>query len=161
MREMYVERSRAFAEGLGAFLPILMAPMAGACPPKLAAAIANAGGIGACGAVLMQPEAILEWAKAFRSESRGPFQINLWVTGPVPQRDHGLESQQREFLGQWGPAVPHRSRSITTTHLRRAMVCCSGGAPNDHLFDHGSVCRRTAERDEKERHPLVRNSHNR
>ena len=80
--------------------------MAGACPPSLSIAVANAGGLGACGAVLFQPDAILQWAEAFRAESQGPFQINLWIPDPPPSRDSEHEAAVRAFLGQWGPVVP-------------------------------------------------------
>lgn len=72
---------------------------------SLSAAVANAGGMGACGALLMQPEAIRAWAEDFRKESRGEFQINLWIPGPAPVRDEESERRVREFLGTWGPAV--------------------------------------------------------
>ena len=51
-------RAGAFCEAYNLRAPILMAPMAGACPASLAIAIANAGGLGGCGALLMQPDAI-------------------------------------------------------------------------------------------------------
>jgi len=50
-----IARAESFARSLGLRLPILLAPMAGACPPSLSIAVANAGGMGACGALLMQP----------------------------------------------------------------------------------------------------------
>ena len=54
-------RAQAFCARFGLRLPILLAPMAGACPPSLSIAVAQAGGLGACGALLMQPQAILDW----------------------------------------------------------------------------------------------------
>ncbi len=95
-----------FAERLGIRLPILLAPMAGACPPSLSIAVANAGGMGACGALLMKPAEIAEWSAEFRRHSQGVFQINLWIPDPLSERDEVLEQRQREFLAQWGPAVP-------------------------------------------------------
>ena len=41
-------RAEGFAYRLGIRLPILLTPMAGACPPSLSIAVANAGGLGAC-----------------------------------------------------------------------------------------------------------------
>ncbi|HXX00835.1 MAG TPA: nitronate monooxygenase [Candidatus Acidoferrales bacterium] len=99
-------RAEAFADRLGLRLPILLAPMAGACPPSLSIAVANAGGMGACGALLMQPAEIEAWAAEFRQGSRGHFQINLWIPDPPPVRNAELEKKQREFLAQWGPPVP-------------------------------------------------------
>jgi nitronate monooxygenase len=101
-----IARAEEFAERLGIRLPILLAPMAGACPPSLSVAVANAGGMGACGALLMKPAEIAAWCEEFRSGSQGEFQINLWIPGPPPKRDAELERRQREFLAQWGPPVP-------------------------------------------------------
>jgi nitronate monooxygenase len=80
--------------------------MAGACPPGLAAAIANAGGAGALGALLMSPDEIVKWAEEFRAASAGPYQINLWIPDDPPQRDAVHETSVREFLARWGPVVP-------------------------------------------------------
>lgn len=80
--------------------------MAGACPVALAAAVADAGGMGGLGALMTDPAGITAWAAGFRDASRGPFQINLWIPEPPPGRDAGAEAQVREFLGRWGPPVP-------------------------------------------------------
>jgi nitronate monooxygenase len=101
-----VARAETFAARLGIRLPILLAPMAGACAPSLSIAVANAGGMGACGALLMKPEEIAAWCAEFRQQSKGEFQINLWIPDPPPIRDAELERRQREYLAQWGPAVP-------------------------------------------------------
>ncbi len=108
MKESRARSTRAedFAARLGIRLPILLAPMAGACPPSLSIAVANAGGMGACGALLMKPEEIATWCAEFRQQSKGEFQINLWIPGPPPKRDAELERRQREYLAQWGPPVP-------------------------------------------------------
>jgi nitronate monooxygenase len=98
-------RAAAFCETLGIRVPILMAPMAGACPASLAIAVANAGGLGGCGALLMQPAAIKAWAADVRAGSNGGFQLNLWVPDPPPKRDAGAEDAVRRFLAQWGPEV--------------------------------------------------------
>ena len=99
-------RAEAFTGTLGIRLPILLAPMAGASPPSLSIAVANAGGLGACGALLMEPEAIKAWSAEFRRQSQGEFQLNLWIPEPAPVRDFELEKQQREYLAEWGPPVP-------------------------------------------------------
>ena len=100
-----LDRAQGFCETFGLQLPVLMAPMAGACPAPLAAAVANAGGLGACGTLMMSPEAIGEWVTSFRASSNGSFQLNLWIPDPAPLRDAGREAMLRDFLGQWGPAV--------------------------------------------------------
>jgi nitronate monooxygenase len=65
--------------------------MAGACPPSLLIAIANAGYLGACGTLSMEPEAIRAWSAEFRRQSQGEFQLNLWIPEPVSVRDFELE----------------------------------------------------------------------
>ncbi len=96
-------RAQAFCERFGLSLPILLAPMAGASPPSLSIAVAKAGGLGACGALLMQPKAILNWAEQVRADSGGAFQLNLWAPDPPPARDREHEEEIRTFLAQWGP----------------------------------------------------------
>ena len=101
-----LDRAEAFCQRFGLRIPILMAPMAGACPPALAAAVATAGGMGACGALLMSPDAIRQWAGEVRSASNGPFQFNLWIPDPPAARDAVHEAQLRAFLAEWGPEPP-------------------------------------------------------
>ena len=98
-------RAEAFCRRLGLRVPILQAPMAGACPVGLAAAIANAGGMGGLGALMTPPDGIAGWASQFRGQSNGTFQINLWVPDPAPMRDADHEARVRDFLGEWGPPV--------------------------------------------------------
>jgi nitronate monooxygenase len=99
------QRAQKFCEQLGLRVPLLLAPMAGACPPSLSIAVADAGGLGACGAVLMQPDEIVAWADEVRSKTSGPFQINLWIPDPPPRRDVAHETRVREFLARFGPQV--------------------------------------------------------
>ncbi|MCC8536097.1 NAD(P)H-dependent flavin oxidoreductase [Xanthomonas axonopodis pv. poinsettiicola] len=96
----------AFQQRFALRLPILLSPMAGACPVPLSAAVANAGGMGAMGAVLSQPQDIVAWMAAFREVSAGPAQVNLWIPDPAPARDAKAEARGRAFLAQWGPSVP-------------------------------------------------------
>jgi nitronate monooxygenase len=98
-------RAEAFASSHQLRVPILLGPMAGACPASLSIAVANAGGLGSCGALLMQPAAIKAWATEFRAGSNGGFALNLWIPDPKPSRDTDAESAVREFLREWGPPV--------------------------------------------------------
>lgn len=100
------ERADSFCRRFALQAPVLLAPMAGACPVPLSAALANAGSMGAMGAVLSQPQDILAWMAAFRAQSSGPAQVNVWIPDPAPQRDPVAEAATRAFLGTWGPTVP-------------------------------------------------------
>ena len=103
----------AFCQQYGLRIPILQAPMAGSSPVDLAVAVANAGGMGAMGALLSGPDAIAGWAAEFRSRSNGPFQLNLWIPDPaVPVHDFAAEQRVREFLSSWGPPVPAKVSGI-------------------------------------------------
>src|SRR6202047_4756476 len=99
-------RAMAFCRQYGLRIPILQAPMAGSCPVSLAVAVADAGGMGAMGALMSSPDAIANWASEFRSRSPGPFQLNLWIPDLAPTRDFAAEQRVREFLSSWGPTVP-------------------------------------------------------
>jgi nitronate monooxygenase len=106
-------RAAAFANSHHLRVPILLGPMAGACPPSLSIAVANAGGLGSCGALLMQPAAIKAWAAEVRAGSNGAFGLNLWIPDPKPHRNAEAESAVRAFLRGWGPEVPPEAGNAT------------------------------------------------
>ena len=99
-------RAESFCRRFGLKMPVLLAPMAGACPPSLSIAMMNAGSLGACGALLMQPDEIVAWAEAVRVNGNGPYQLNLWIPDPTPHRDTAHEDRVRAFLERFGPPVP-------------------------------------------------------
>lgn len=107
------QRAEAFARRFGLSAPVLLAPMAGACPVPLSAALANAGSMGAMGAVLSRPEDIGDWMARFRALSDGPAQVNLWIPDPPPLRDRDAEARTRAFLEAWGPPVPESAAEAT------------------------------------------------
>jgi nitronate monooxygenase len=111
-RMSYRERVGAFCSRFGLRVPVLMAPMAGSCPPALAAAVANAGGLGACGALVLGPEQIAAWAREVRGASNGAFQMNLWIPDDPPVRDPAREAEVRAFLSGFGPEVPAEAGEV-------------------------------------------------
>ena len=127
-------KASAFCARFGLKLPILLAPMAGASAPSLSIAVANAGGLGACGALLMQPAAILSWAAEVRAGTNGAFQLNLWVPDPKPFRDPEHEARVRDFLAGWGPLVL-QLRMLATAVVRlsgTSLVMPSPSGPGDY-----------------------------
>jgi nitronate monooxygenase len=71
-----------FLQRLGIEHPILLAPMAGAGgTPELAAAVANAGGLGAWGGAYAKPDDIAATIRRIRQLTQRPFNINLFAGG--------------------------------------------------------------------------------
>jgi nitronate monooxygenase len=104
-RSASTARAQRFCDRYGLAAPVLLAPMAGACPPALSIAVAEAGAMGALGALPLTREQILDWVQLVRAGTTGSFQINLWVPGPAPSRDVEHEIRVREFLALHGPRV--------------------------------------------------------
>lgn len=108
-----IDRTAAFCQRFGLRIPILLAPMAGVPAPALSAAVANAGGLGSCGVLLMKPDEIAAWADKVRQGSNGAFQLNIWIPDPPPERDKAHERQVMEFLSGWGPPVSEDAGDAT------------------------------------------------
>jgi nitronate monooxygenase len=125
----YLARARQFCDRFGCALPVLLAPMAGASPPGLSIAVANAGGMGAAGLLLHEPAAMLGWMKDFRAGSSGPVQLNLWIPDPPPQRDPTHEHRVREFLAGWGPAVPAEATALRRPDFAEQCAALLEAAP--------------------------------
>ena len=98
-------RANAFCSEYGLTVPIVMAPMAGACPVALASSVSHAGGMGACGTLLMDGQQINDWVTQFRATSNGALMLNNWIPEPAPLRDKRQEEQMRAFLSEFGPDV--------------------------------------------------------
>jgi nitronate monooxygenase len=106
-------RAEAFCRRFGLKMPVVLAPMAGASAPSLSIAAMNAGSLGACGALLMQPDEMVAWADEVRAKGDGPYQLNLWIPDPPPRRDQAHEAQVRAFLERFGPQVPASAGDVT------------------------------------------------
>ena len=117
MRNVILKRIAHFKSITRIEHPILLAPMAGACPVNLSAAVANAGGMGACGALLYTPEQIDNWCTDFRRQSAGPFQVNLWMPDPEPKRDLSHERLLAKALSDWGPSVDEDVANTPLIHF--------------------------------------------
>lgn len=100
-----IDRARTFCDRFGLRLPILQAPMAGACPPELAVAVAEAGGMGASGVVLDGPDRIAEWVARFRAGTSGPLQLNIWVPDTAVDQPARVATAT-EFMARFGEPGP-------------------------------------------------------
>jgi nitronate monooxygenase len=102
-----------FLKRLGIEHPILLAPMAGSGgTPELAAAVANAGGLGAWGGAYSSPEEIVAAIRRIRQLTRYPFGINLFAGGyhhdgsVDPQPMLAIMAEAHARLGLPPPVLP-------------------------------------------------------
>ena len=120
-----LEKTKKFCEEYELALPIIMAPMAGACPPALAAAVSNAGGMGACGSLMLDSEQIKDWTNEFKSKTNGSLLLNTWIPDPEPTRDLHHEKQLIEFLSRFVPDMSNKFTNISNVSFEaqcRAML---------------------------------------
>jgi nitronate monooxygenase len=82
---------------LGIRHPIIQAPMAGFAGPALAAAVANAGGLGSLGSAASPNRALGAQVEAVRRATNGPFNLNLFAH-PAPRLDAAAAERVRQRL---------------------------------------------------------------
>ncbi|MFK7963741.1 MAG: NAD(P)H-dependent flavin oxidoreductase [Burkholderiaceae bacterium] len=124
-----IERAIGFAERFGLKVPVMMAPMAGACPVTLAAGVADGGGMGALGALLHKADAIADWVKEYRLTGDRPLQINLWVPDPEPTRRAEHEEAVAAFLAQYGPRIDPNELSVGVVDFEEQCEALLAAAP--------------------------------
>jgi nitronate monooxygenase len=104
--------THALLRRLGIEHPILLAPMAGSGTPELAAAVSNAGGLGAWGGAYAKPDEIAAAIRRIRQLTPRAFNINLFAGGyetdrkvdPQPILEIMAEAHAR--LGLPPPVLP-------------------------------------------------------
>lgn len=85
---------------LGLRLPILQAPMAGYATPRLAAAVTNAGGLGALGSATLTPAQLSAQLAELRGLTNGAFNLNFFCHAePAPSA--GEEAAALAAIGPW------------------------------------------------------------
>ena len=141
-----VDRARRFCGMLGIRIPVLLAPMAGACPPELSAAVIRAGGLGAGGVLTMAAEEIERWCAAVRGAGGDAFQLNSWVPDAPPRRDEDSESRLRAFLADWGPKVPADAGSGAPPDFKAQFEAMVAARPRAISTIMGLLSPRQAER---------------
>src|SRR5262249_60072943 len=93
------QAAEGFCRRFGLRVPILQAPMASASPADLAIAVANAGGMGALGALITSPQGIRPWAAEGRPNRNGSVQLHPWIPRPPPVGNRDFGDRVRAFLG--------------------------------------------------------------
>lgn len=84
---------------LGITVPILQAPMAGVSSPAMAAAVSEAGGLGALGIGAAGVGGAQAMIQQVRARSNRPFNVNLFVHTPA-RRD---AAQDAAWIDRWRP----------------------------------------------------------
>ena len=126
--------------------PIILAPMGGGSgTPELAAAVANAGGLGSLSGGYLTPQQIKETTAKVRQLTTQPININLFVLDfPPPPTDIAaavkmLEPFHQE-LGIDPPALPPRPPSYdeqvrAVLELEPAIFSFTFGVPSREIID--------------------------
>jgi nitronate monooxygenase len=105
-------RRTPVTELLGIEHPILLAPMASAGTPAMAAAVSEAGGLGALGSAVLPVDELRRQAAAVRAATGRPFQLNFFChERPAFESRMAAEARERlaplyEELGLGAPPEP-------------------------------------------------------
>jgi nitronate monooxygenase len=104
-------RDRRIVELFGIEHPILLAPMAGAMDWELAAAVAEAGGLGSLPCAMLSPQQLRDQVAKFRGRVARPVNCNFFChVPPVPNnaREHDWREQLKPYYVEFGidPAAP-------------------------------------------------------
>jgi nitronate monooxygenase len=105
--------STALLERLGIDAPIFQAPMAGVSTPEMAAAVSNAGALGALGVGATNAAGARQMIAAFRARSTRSLQVNVFCHAPARadavREARWIERLRPEFarLGAAAPTALH------------------------------------------------------
>lgn len=97
-------RDNPVVEALGLTYPVLQGPFgSGHSSAELAAAVSNAGGLGAYGAHHLSGEEILALAGDIRSRSDKPFNLNLWIPRGQEWGEPSGREREKAYIQQLAP----------------------------------------------------------
>ncbi|WP_110603221.1 NAD(P)H-dependent flavin oxidoreductase [Salinicola lusitanus] len=104
-----------FITDLGLRAPIFQAPMAGVSTPAMAAAVSNAGGLGALGVGASTPESARRVIQETRALTARPFNVNVFCHAPAladSDRERRWIERARPLFESFGATPPARLREI-------------------------------------------------
>jgi nitronate monooxygenase len=129
-------------------LPILLAPMAGAVDFELAAAVAQAGGLGSLPCAMLDPAKAREQMMRFRARSQAKVNLNFFCHTP-PELNNAREARWRERLAPYyrelgiDPAAPvptsmrqpfNEAFCAVVEETKPGVVSFHFGLPDDDLL---------------------------
>ena len=85
---------------LGISHPIIQAPISGYTGPALAAAVANAGGLGSLGCAALSTRVVREQVEEVRRATNRPINLNFFVH-PAPRIDADVARRMRRQLSRY------------------------------------------------------------
>jgi nitronate monooxygenase len=100
---------------LGISLPLIQAPMAGVSSPEMAAAVSNAGALGAIAVGAGDAETARAMIHAVRDRTAGPFAVNLFCHAPAaadPAREAAWIERFRPLFSAYGAEPPPQLHEI-------------------------------------------------
>ena len=101
-------KTNRVADLLSIRYPIFQAPMGRTAPPRLAAAVTNAGGLGMLGTSWDAPSVLREKIRATRGLTDGPFAVNLAMPWDQHERlEIALEEGVKAVSLFWGDPAPY------------------------------------------------------
>jgi NAD(P)H-dependent flavin oxidoreductase YrpB (nitropropane dioxygenase family) len=109
--------------------PVLLAGMAGAAGPELAAAVSNAGGLGSIGGVGFQPDSLRKTIKMLKDDlvdKSAPFGVDLLL----PQVGGGARKTNKDYTGG---SLPELVDIIIEE--KAALFICAVGVPPKWAVD--------------------------
>ena len=105
-------KTNRIAELLSIRFPIFQAPMGRTAPPRLAAAVSNAGGMGMLGTSWDTPQILKEKIRETRALTDGTFAVNLAMPWDQHERlDIALEEGVKVVSLFWGDPAPYLRRA--------------------------------------------------
>ncbi|WP_338332081.1 nitronate monooxygenase [Acetobacter sp. LMG 32666] len=99
----------SFIDQLGLDLPLLQAPMAGVSTPALAAAVCNAGALGAIGVGATNAAGAHDMIAQVQARTERPFNVNVFVhttPQPDPLQEAAWLAWLQPLFAQYGAPVP-------------------------------------------------------
>ncbi len=136
-------------ELFGIELPIIQAPMSGSSGVEMAAAVSNAGGLGALACAAMDTTEIEDAVEGMRTNSNRPFNVNFFVHTP-PEPDPALDQAWLDRLAPYyselgitppvelfvGSILPFdEDRCLLMEKARPAVVSFHFGLPEPALVE--------------------------